>query len=248
MSEFGIIGGTGLGALVGLESVERHPLTTPYGAPSAPAQCGRLHGHELLFLPRHGDAHSLPPHQVNYRANVWALHSLGVRRLLAINAVGGIRADLDPGMLAIPDQVIDYTHSREHSYCDPGRTAVQHIDFTQPFDEPLRRALIEAAHRAGLHVSEWGTYGATQGPRLETAAEIDRLERDGCHMVGMTAMPEAALARELELEYACCALVTNRAAGRGGVSIHAEIETAIASSVTQVERLLAALVPALFGT
>lgn len=210
-----IIGGSGLTRLAALDVRDRVVLTTPYGAPSAALTFGRIQGREVVFLARHGDAHAIPPHAVNYRANIWALHARGVRDVLSVAAVGGIRQDLVPGALVIPDQIIDYTHGRESTFYNGGDEGVKHVDFTQPYCESLRRRIVGAAAAAGEAVLDGGTYAVTQGPRLETAAEINRLERDGAHMVGMTAMPEAALAREMGLCYAAIAVVVNPAAGRG---------------------------------
>lgn len=216
MPELAIIGGTGLTSLKGLELTRREVVHTPYGEPSGPLTHGILRGKEVVFLARHGYGHTIPPHRINYRANIWALQHTGVNRVIAIAAVGGIRADMVPCRLAIPDQIIDYTWSRGNTYFEEGLTHVTHIDFTRPYCEELRQLLIQACRTASLDTCEEGTYGATQGPRLETAAEVDRLERDGCSIVGMTGMPEAVLARELDLCYASCAIVANWAAGRGG--------------------------------
>ena len=200
----------------GLAIERREVSTTPWGEPSGPLTHGTLHGCAVVFLARHGSRHNIPPHRVNYRANLWELRAAGADRVLAVAAVGGIRADLAPGAIAFPDQLIDYTWGRGHSFFEDDLAEATHIDFTRPYDGPFRALLIDAARRAGLAAVEAGDYAAVQGPRLETAAEIDRLERDGCAMVGMTGMPEAALARELELAYACCAVVANRAAGVTG--------------------------------
>lgn len=213
--DLGIVGGTGLYQFPGLDNVERRSVETPYGATSAPVVCGTVGGRPVAFLARHGEGHSVPPHRVNYRANLWALHSLGAKRVIGVNAVGGIRGDMGPRVVAIPDQIIDYTHGRITSFCDADGADVKHIDFSEPYTAALRRDLLAAANRAGIAVVDGGCYGATQGPRLETRAEIARLRRDGCDLVGMTGMPEAALARELDLEYACIALVANWAAGCG---------------------------------
>jgi 5'-deoxy-5'-methylthioadenosine phosphorylase len=213
-SPLGVIGGSGLTELAGLEKARRLTVRTPYGKTSGPLTLGRLLGRNVVFLPRHGYRHTLLPHQVNYRANLWALHSQKVRDVVAVASVGGIRADLVAGTLAIPDQILDYTHGRESTYSGTGGRGVTHVDFTRPYCEALRARLQEAAARAGVAVAAGGTYATTQGPRLETAAEIDRLERDGADMVGMTGMPEAALARELGLCYGAIAVVVNDAAGR----------------------------------
>ncbi len=239
-----IIGGTGLAALEGLEIVREARVETPFGAPSGPLRHGRLHGREVIFLARHGPDHTIPPHRINYRANLWALKECGATAVVAVAAVGGITHEAAPTRLVIPDQIIDYTWGRAHTFFEDNLTEVVHIDFTRPYDSALRRRLIEAAAAAGLDVARHGTYGATQGPRLESAAEIDRMERDGCTIVGMTGMPEAALARELGLAYACCAVVANRAAGRGGSDAPiemAEIERNLVQGMAQVRRLLSQL-------
>ncbi|HEX5314150.1 MAG TPA: S-methyl-5'-thioinosine phosphorylase [Gammaproteobacteria bacterium] len=241
MTDIAIIGGTGITRLPQLEVSRREVASTPYGEPSSPLTFGLIAGCEAVFLARHGSGHRVSPHRVNYRANLWALKSVGVRRVIAIASVGGIRADLEAGRLAIPDQIVDYTSGREHTYFDEEQ--VVHIAFTEPYDAGLRSLLVAAGRAAGLDVADGGVYGATQGPRLETAAEIDRMERDGCDMVGMTGMPEAALARELDLAYAACARVTNRAAGRGTMDIHTEILVQMEQSLGAVYALLAALLP-----
>lgn len=208
-----VIGGTGLYHLPGLGSLTRKQVDTPYGQTSSAILVGELDGARLAFLARHGEDHSLAPHRVNYRANVWALHHLGAQRVLGINSVGGIRADMAPRMLAVPEQLIDYTHGRAASFCDDDGAAVQHIDFAAPYSATLRASILAAASASNIEIVDGGCYGATQGPRLETRAEIERMRRDGCDLVGMTGMPEAALARELGLDYACLAVVANWAAG-----------------------------------
>jgi len=241
--DLAVIGGSGLYQFPGLENVTRRALETPYGPASGEVVLGDFAGRRLAFLARHGESHALAPHRVNYRANLWALHALGARRVIGVNAVGGIRADMGPRTLVVPDQLIDYTHGRVTSFCDAEGAQVRHIDFSEPYTAPLRQALLEAAGRAGLPVIDGGCYGATQGPRLETRAEIARMKRDGCDLVGMTGMPEAALARELELEYACLALVANFAAGCGDeaeISID-EIFAHLAAATAQVPILLQAM-------
>ena len=246
MTELGIIGGTGLTTLNNLEIKHREVMRTPYGEPSAPLVHGKLCHQDVVFLPRHGHGHTIPPHMVNYRANLWALHEAGVRNVISVAAVGGIRADMQPGRLAIPDQIIDYTWSRRHTYFESELSHVTHIDFTRPYNEALRQLLIDSARQLDLRIIEGGTYAATQGPRLETAAEIDRLERDGCSIVGMTGMPEAALARELDMGYAHCAVIANLAAGRGPGEISMEeIENNLASGMEQVRCLLETAIPLL---
>lgn len=232
-----IIGGTGLVHLPGLAEDRSQLMATPWGEPSAPLLHGVLAGQRVVFLPRHGAAQPIPPHKVNYRANVWALREAGAAGIVAVNAVGGIHPAMVPGALAIPQQLIDYSWGRGHSFSDGGDLPLQHIDFTDPYSQLLRRRLLDAAARIGLPLHDGGVYGVTQGPRLETAAEIDRLERDGCDLVGMTGMPEAALAREIGLEYACCAVVVNRAAGRGE-DIHGEFEHWVREGMESASRLL----------
>ncbi len=239
--ELAIIGGTGLTSLSGLEIVRREVAYTPYGEPSGFLTYGKLADRQIVFLPRHGYAYTIPPHLVNYRANIWALKSIGVQRILAIAAVGGISYDMQPGWIAFPDQIIDYTYGRAHSFFELNSENLAHVDFTQPYDASLRQQLIAAARSANLQFIGKGTYGATQGPRLETAAEIRRMERDGCDLVGMTGMPEAALAREQNLAYACCAVIANCAAGKSHGDIHAEIEIYLKQGMDQVRKLLQTL-------
>jgi 5'-methylthioinosine phosphorylase len=210
-----IIGGSGLTQLANLEITRRQIVRTPYGEPSGPLTFGRIGRTEVVFLARHGYGHTLAPHEINYRANLWALHFQEVTRVIAVATVGGIAAELAAGAIALPDQIIDYTWGRHSTYFEGAEQPVTHIDFTYPFDEDTRRMLAAAAKDAGVPLVEGGTYAAVQGPRLETKAEIDRLEGDGATMVGMTLMPEAALARELKLPYAALAVVVNPAAGRG---------------------------------
>ena len=239
-----IIGGTGLTSLETLEIVRREMVSTPYGEPSGPVTHGVLAGHPVVFLARHGYGHTIPPHQINYRANLWALKHIGVEHILAVAAVSGISARMGPGVLCVPDQIIDYTYGRHHTLFEGDLSHVTHIDFTWPYDEALRQALIEGGRSAGIPLIEDGTYAATQGPRLETAAEIRRLERDGCDIVGMTGMPEAALARELGLRYACCAVVANWGAGKGEGEITMEqIDQTLKAGMAQVRQLLRVVIP-----
>ena len=240
MGKVGIIGGSGLARLSKLSVTHREVVHTPYGEPSAPLTHGVFEGQEVVFLPRHGSGHTIPPHKVNYRANLHALKEIGVSQVIGMAAVGGITARMAPGQLCVPDQLIDYTWGRGHTYIEGDLANVTHIDFTEPYCETLRQVLISAAARAGIDLVGGGTYGATQGPRLETAQEIRRMERDGCDLVGMTGMPEAALAREIGLCYACCAVVVNWAAGKGaGPITMSEIEENLASGMQQARRLLA---------
>ena len=240
-----IIGGTGLTKLANLEMSHHKVIRTPYGEPSGALTFGKLHGREVIFLARHGYGHTIPPHQVNYRANIWALHSQHATHVVSVASVGGIRADLTPGIIAIPDQIIDYTHGRKSTFFDGPEKPVTHIDFTWPYCEELRQRFINAAQKAGQKLLAGGVYGATQGPRLESAAEISRLERDGADMVGMTGMPEAALARELGLCYATIAVVTNHAAGKGSSirEIHFEnLEAVMQKSLDRIKAILEKLV------
>ncbi len=241
----GIIGGTGLTQLSNMEVTRREVVRTPYGEPSGALTFGRIGGHDVVFLARHGYGHTLPPHLVNYRANMWALHHAGLTDVVSVASVGGIRADLSPGALALPHQIIDYTHGRHATYHEGEDRAVVHIDFTHPYCEGLQERLRQAARVAGQTLLDGGAYAATQGPRLETAAEIDRLERDGADMVGMTGMPEAALARELGLCYATVAVVANHAAGRAGsrAGIRMEdINATLQESLGRVRSILEQLV------
>ena len=242
-----IIGGSGLTQLSSMADTHRKAVRTPYGEPSGPLTFGRIRGREALFLARHGYGHTIAPHEVNYRANLWALKEEGVEGVVSVASVGGIRQDLAPGTLLVPDQLIDYTWGRPSTYYEGAASPVTHIDFTEPYSRALRARILEAARACGERVVEAGTYAATQGPRLETAAEITRLERDGAHIVGMTGMPEAALARELGLEYAAIAVCANFAAGRGE-SVHAvpmeRIEAVLAEAMGRVRRIIEQLVAA----
>jgi 5'-methylthioinosine phosphorylase len=214
MNKIAIVGGSGLTKLSGLEVIDKIESATPWGEPSAPITFGKINNLEILFLPRHGNPHTIPPHKINYRANLWALHKHKVSEIIAINAVGGITEKMTPCSIVIPDQLIDYTHGRADSFYEENLTNVKHIDFTKPYSESLRQQLIDTASKNKLDIISEGTYAVTQGPRLETAAEVIRLEKDGNDIVGMTSMPEASLARELGITYACCALVVNWAAGK----------------------------------
>jgi 5'-methylthioadenosine phosphorylase len=240
-----VIGGSGLSQLANLEIRQRKVARTPYGEPSGPLTHGALRGREIVFLARHGYGHTIPPHQVNYRANIWALKDAGVRSVVSVASVGGIRGDLGPGVLAVPEQIIDYTSGRRSTFFDGGDTPVTHVDFTRPYSDSLRARIVNAARECGEPLIDGGVYAATQGPRLESAAEINRLERDGADMVGMTGMPEAALARELDLEYAAVAAVANFAAGRGDStqSISLErIEVVLEEAMRRVRRIIETLV------
>lgn len=210
-----LIGGTGLYRLAALENVEEFTKPTPYGEASGPVRIGSLDGHSVAFLARHGEAHSVPPHRINYRANLWLLREAGAKRIIAVNAVGGITEAWGPAVLGLPDQLIDYTWGRISTLCEEPGSDVLHVDFGDPYTPSLRGEMLQAANQAQIEMVNGGCYGVTQGPRLETRAEVARLQRDGCDLVGMTGMPEAGLARELGLDYACLALVANWAAGCG---------------------------------
>ena len=200
-------------------------MTTACGVPSARVHRLEIAGHTVLSLARHGDGHTIPPHAINYRANVLALKGLGASAIIGLNTVGVITSIAAPGQIAVPDQLIDYTWGRAHTLFDGQQGDVQHIDFTEPFTPALRDDLVAAALRAGVACCDGGVYAATQGPRLETVAEVNRLERDGADFIGMTAMPEAAIAREAGVAYACIAMIVNPAAGRGDEPIHAAVDT-----------------------
>jgi len=237
-----IIGGSGLTQLASLEVSRQQVVRTPYGEPSGALTFGRIGSQDVVFLARHGYGHTIPPHLVNYRANIWALaREAGAANIVSVASVGGIRADLGPGTMVIPDQVIDYTWGRQMTFHDSRDAQVVHIDFTEPYEQSLRRRLIEAAAKAQEPVVDGAVYAAAQGPRLETAAEINRFERDGAHIVGMTGMPEAALAREADVPYAALTVVTNWAAGRVD-SAHAidfeSLEAVLLVAMVKVRRII----------
>ena len=235
-ASFAILAGSGFSDFASLSP--GRVLVTAYGAPSAAVREIEFSGRRIWFLPRHGDRHDIPPHRINYRANLAALKLLGVRNVLALNTVGVIRTELRPGQLAVAHQLIDYTYGRDHSIYDGSSASLDHIDFTEPFSAPLRQQILDAARDADVPCHDGGVYAVTQGPRLETAAEIDRLERDGADFIGMTAMPEAAIARELQMNYACLSLIVNFAAGRGAKGIHEDIEASLLEAKTRALRLM----------
>ena len=240
-----VIGGSGLSQLANLDVSHREVLRTPYGEPSGAVTFGQICGRPVAFLARHGYGHTIPPHEVNYRANIWALWKRGAAGIVSVASVGSIRSDLKPGDVVIPHQIIDYTWGRKSTFHDGQDGKVTHIDFTDPYDEALREQLIAAAAASGIEVSPSAVYAATQGPRLETAAEINRLERDGVDIVGMTGMPEAALARELGVPYAAISVVANYAAGRAdsrdGISFEA-IEAVLHESMGHVRTIIEKMV------
>ncbi len=239
MTKLAIIGGSGFTRMESLEITRREVVNTPYGEPSSPLIHGMFNGIEIIFLPRHGAGHTIPPHKINYRANIWAIKHIEADYVVGMATVGGIRDDMAPGSIAVPDQIIDYTWGRGHTFFENDLAQVTHIDFTEPYCNDLRKSLIKAAEAAGLKIIKNGTYGATQGPRLETATEINRMQNDGCDIVGMTGMPEAALARELGLCYAHCSVVANRAAGRGDSPITMEdIEANMQNGMSKIYALL----------
>jgi 5'-methylthioinosine phosphorylase len=238
---FAIIGGSGLAKLSTLEAPRRQVMRTPYGEPSGALTFGKVAGAEVVFLARHGYGHTLAPHEINYRANLWALRELKVEGVMSVATVGGIRSDMGPGTLVVPDQIIDYSHSRKATFFEGSEMPVIHVDFTEPYTPALRQRLLGAAAACGEAVIDGGVYACTQGPRLETAAEIERIARDGGDMVGMTGMPEAVLAREAELAYATLGVVVNHAAGRGD-SKHEikleELEEVMRATMTRAVRIM----------
>ena len=239
-----IIGGTGLSQLGNLDVSRRQVVRTPYGEPSGPLTFGSIRGVPVIFLARHGYGHTIPPHQVNYRANLWALKNQGAGDIVSVASVGGIRSDLTPGKIVIPHQIVDYTWGRMNTFFE-NEAPVKHIDFTEPYGAVLRKRLLAAAKACVEDVIDGAVYAAMQGPRLETSAEIGRLERDGADIVGMTGMPEAVLAREIDLDYAAIAVVVNHAAGRGasthGVPLQ-QIEEVLQSAMSRVRRIIEAAV------
>jgi 5'-methylthioinosine phosphorylase len=240
-----IIGGTGLTRLSTLAVAHREVVRTPYGEPSAALVFGQLAGREALFLARHGHGHTIPPHRVNYRANLWALKHRGATAVVAVASVGAIR-DAMPGDLVVPHQLIDYTSGRAQTYFDGGDQKVVHVDFTHPYTAVMRGRLMEAARSGGIAIIDGGVYGAVSGPRLETAAEIHRMERDGATLVGMTGMPEAVLARELDLPYAAVCVVVNHAAGRGDSTEQISMESiakVLGTAMDRVHALITRLAP-----
>jgi 5'-methylthioadenosine phosphorylase len=241
-----IIGGTGLTELANLEVSRRQAVRTPYGEPSGSLTFGTIRGVSVMFLARHGDHHTIAPHQVNYRANLWALKEQGASEIVSVVSVGGIRRDLGPGKIVVPHQIIDYTWGRMNTFFE-NESPVRHIDFTEPYTGALRARLLRAAEKSGEAAVDGAVYAATQGPRLETAAEIDRLEKEGADIVGMTGMPEAGLAREIGLAYAAIAVVVNHAAGRGdsarGIQLQ-EIEAVLKEAMSRVRKVIGELVTA----
>ncbi len=232
-----IIGGRGLTQLTNLEITHRQVMRTPYGEPSGAFLFGKFNQSDVIFLARHGFGYTIPPHLVNYRANMWALREQGVTNIISIATVGGIRADLKPGILVVPDQVIDYTHGRDYTFYSDRNVSYKNIDFTQPYSERMRRHILSGAKKAHQQCIDGGVYAATQGPRLDSMAEINRYERDGADMVGMTGMPEISLAMELDMNYAALAVVVNYAAGRGESHTKINIEHVNGTATEAMERV-----------
>lgn len=246
MATLAIIGGTGLTQLAGLTQASKTKVTTPYGSPSAEYEIGYLNGRKVVFLARHGNPHSVPPHKINYCANIWGLKELGVESIIAVAAVGGITPNMAPAHIAIPDQIIDYSYGRRQTFFEGAGDPVTHIDFSYPYSQDLRSRLIHAAAQADIGISPIATYGCTQGPRLETAAEIRRMEQDGCDIVGMTGMPEAVLAKEAGMAYAAVAVIANWAAGKvEGEITMAEIEQNLHKGMANAAALLKAFISGL---
>jgi 5'-methylthioadenosine phosphorylase len=240
----GIIGGSGLTQLANLDVSHREVVRTPYGEPSGPLSFGRIGSQDVVFIARHGYGHTIPPHLVNYRANMHALDSVGVTQVVSVASVGGIRADLGPGALVVPHQIIDYTWGREMTFQSGGDGPVVHVDFTEPYAAEVRKMLLDVARRIGEPVTDGAVYATTQGPRLETAAEINRMQGAGADIVGMTGMPEAGLARELDLPYAALCVVANWAAGRAD-SLHGikfeDLESVLHEAMARVRRVIEGL-------
>jgi 5'-deoxy-5'-methylthioadenosine phosphorylase len=242
-----VIGGTGMNQWPGLKIERQLDIDTPYGKPSAPLVVGRVYGIEAAFLARHGEGHKLPPHKINYRANIAALQQAGVRSIVAIAAVGGIAPWFPPGAVGVPVDVLDYTYGREHTYSDGAHSELKHVEFTEPYSERIRRELMHSALAQRIDIADGGVLAVTQGPRLESAAEVRRLKRDGADMVGMTGMPEAALAKELGLDYACLAVCVNWGAGIGSGDIHGEIQASIETGMAKVRDILSRALPVLLA-
>ena len=237
MAMLGLIGGSGFdqwGA-----PVERRIIGTPFGEPSDAFEAFDIGSTRLWFLPRHGSDHGIAPHRVNYRANIFGFSTLGVDAVLTVNAVGSLDVNLPGGSLVLPNQLIDYTYGRENSFHDGVAGDLDHVEFADPFSHRWRAHLLRAGASSGVAVRDGGCIAVTQGPRLETAAEIRRLARDGSDLVGMTSMPEAVLARELGLPYATLAVVANLAAGLEDEPIAAEaIEQTLAGAMDRVQTLI----------
>lgn len=245
VAPIGLIGGTGLGDWDAIESAEHRVATTAWGEPSGPLRLGRIDGMPVCFIARHGPGHRIPPHRINYRANLQALHDAGVRTVIAVAAVGSMDRDFPPGAISVPADLIDYSWGRSHTYSDDADHPLVHVEFTAPYSPTVRRALLAAAAEAGVECLDGGVMAVTQGPRLESAAEVRRLVNDGCTMVGMTAMPEAALAAERGIAYGGIAVSVNWAAGVGDGDIHGEIQRSLVEGMGRAQRVIRAALPAL---
>ena len=246
MSKLAIIGGTGLGAIKELKHIGQHIIETPFGDPSAAIIEGELSGSPVHFLARHGNPHKIPPHQVNYRANIYALKQLGITSIIAVHAVGGITEKMAPQVIVLPDNIIDYSHGRKHTYSGTAEEPLVHVDFSKPYRSSLREVIKKSSIETGIDMVDFGVHGITQGPRLESAAEINRMKRDGCDVVGMTGMPEAGLARELDIDYISVCLVVNWAAGTTDAEItEHEILENMTLSASRLVKLFAHAVPSI---
>ncbi len=243
-----IIGGSGFYGLTGMGKPRVENLATDYSADSVKVEIYDSPAGEVAFIPRHGKSHAIPPHQINYRANIDVLAKIGVRQVLGMNAVGGINADASPGSIIVPTQIIDYTQGRLSTFFEGNIEEVVHIDFTNPFSEDLSRKVLIALYQEleeaedERTVLKYGTYGCTQGPRLESAAEIQRMKNDGCDIVGMTAMPEVSLACEKSMEYCMLALSVNWAAGLvPGTITMDEIKAVLAEGADRLQAVISRL-------
>ena len=238
MSKIGVIGGSGLYEIKGFVLKNKKRVNTPFGKPSEQYLIGKVGSTEVIFLPRHGRQHNIPPHMINYRANIWGFKKLGVERIISVSAVGGIKKGLKPGDIVVLDQVLDYTKCRKSTFYE-GEDGVVHIDFTEPFCREIRDLLIKAGTRVGISLKRGGTYVAVEGPRLESASEIKGFKILGGDVVGMTGMPEASLARELEICYSGLSVVANYAAGISKTKLTvAEVMTAMKDATENIKRLL----------
>jgi 5'-deoxy-5'-methylthioadenosine phosphorylase len=250
MSEIAILGGSAMPHLKDLNVLREEIISTPFGETASPLCWGKFGGQEIVFLDRHGHTAKtglVPPHKINYRANLWALHLMGVKKIISVSIVGGIRSDMTPGHLVFPDQLIDYTHGRPCTFFEENFDYSHHTDFTYPYCPEMRSIFIRAAQQLNLSYSDDATYAVTQGPRFETIAEVNRLERDGCDIIGMTAMPEALLAKELGMAYGSIVVVGDKAAGRsdGLRNRLEEITEVVTASVEKMRELLKLIVNSL---
>jgi 5'-methylthioadenosine phosphorylase len=242
-AEIAVIGGSGVYSMATLKGASTTSIKTPYG-PSPEILVGKLGGREVAFLPRHGKGHTVPPHLVNYRANIWALHKLGVKRILATTASGTLNPQIKPGELALLTQFIDFTKNRPSTFYEGGKAGVVHIDVTEPYCPELRQVLSKTARGLGVKLHPGATYACMEGPRFETAAEIKALKTLGCDMVGMTNVPECVLAREMEICYSAVGIATNWAAGISRVKLtHADVIQMMKGSIGNVQRLFLDAIP-----